>query len=177
MGLLDILCGVAEIVDTLSDKNTYFEIKCNTLEVFEIGTHWVGTARLQGAGEHLQTEKVNFSTKIAMPYEAPSRSTKRDVLRKNLLNWASGTFAKGDKLPKESIVLNPQENCLSCEGFAKKVGNNYEIVTDTTVADCYVSYKLIISKDSSVLGHEDLNYYFKEATTARITSVDVKNGF
>lgn len=177
MGLLDILFGVAEIVDTLSDKNTYFDVKCKNLEIFEIGTNWVGTARVHVAGKHLKTQKVNYTTKISMPYEAPSHSTKRDVLRKNLLNWVSDTFVNGRKLPKECIVLNPQENYLSYEAFAKKNGEDYTITFDPNEAEYYLSFKLNVYKETKVLNFEDLDYYFKAETTARVTSVDVRDGF
>ena len=177
MGLLDILFGVAEIVDTLSDKDTYFEIKCSHLEIFKLETKWKGTAKIFEAGEHLQTEKVDFSTKISMPYESPSHATKRDVLRENLLNWLSDTFANGQRLPKDCIVLNPQENCLSYETFAKKNGEDYMITFDSNEAEYYLSFKLDVFKETKALNFEDLDYYFKAETTARVTSVDVKDGF
>lgn len=33
MGFLDFIFGVAEIADSLSDKNTYFKVTCDTLEM------------------------------------------------------------------------------------------------------------------------------------------------
>lgn len=177
MGFLDVLFGVAEIVDALSDNSDYFRVTCSTLEVFEIGTTWKGTARVSGAGEHIETKKVWYSTKLEMPKEGNSKYTRRGILRKNLYSWVSETFANGVSMPKEAIVLNDSENCLSCEGFAKKVDDKYVITNNQSNAQFYVAYKLNVSKDSNTLGHEDLRYYFKAETTARVTSVDVKDGF
>lgn len=177
MGFLDVLAAAAEIYSAFSDNSTHFKLECSSLEIFEIGTIWQGTARTHGAGNHIETKKVSFETELIMPSENESQRTCRDILRDNLLKWASETFAYGKKLPKEAIVLNNNENCLSCEGFIKQEGSKWVITTNINEAKYYGAYKLFISKKGENLGHEDLDYYFKTPTTARVTSVDVHEGF
>lgn len=177
MGLLDILAGVATVVDAFSDHNTYFNVKCENLEIFEIGSQWKGTARVYGAGEHIKTVPVNYDTVISMPAEESSRYTRRGELRRQLREWVSKNFTESINLPKEFLVLNDSENCLSFEGYAKKVDSDYYITLSSTEAQYYVSYKLNIFQDSKMLGHKDLSYYFIEPTQGRVSSVNVHDGF
>lgn len=177
MGLLDLISAAAAVVDAASGKNTYFVVKCNTLEIFEIGTQWKGTARIHGAGEHIETLKANHNTVISMPDEDSHRYTRRGELRRQLREWASKTFTKGLELPKEFLVLNDGENCLSFEGYAKKIGEDYRVTLTSNGAQYYVSYKLEIYRGSEALGHEELDYYFIQPTIATVDSVDVHDGF
>lgn len=177
MGFLDFLLGAAEIVDALSDKNTYFNVTCDTLEIFEIGTAWEGTARVHAAGKHLKTETVSYSTTIAMPEEGNANYTRRGLLRKNLREWCGKTFANKSTVSKETIVLNKGENCLSCEGFIKKSDGKWIIVNNSRDAEYYGAYKLYLKQGGNDVGHEDLEYYFEAATLGYISSVDVHDGF
>lgn len=177
MGFLDFLLLAADVVDTFSDHDTHFEVVCDTLELFEIGTSWRGTARVHGAGNHVQTQTVNYTTTVTMPDEDDYNRTKRSILRDRLRKWASDTFADGLMLPKEAIVLNDTENCLSCEGFVRKSGNRWVITTNVRNAQYYGAYKLFIKKGSGHVGHEELAYLFTEPTVGYVTSVDVSDGF
>lgn len=177
MGILDILLGAAQIVDALSDNNTYFKVTCDTLEIFEIGTTWEGTARVHSAGKHLRTETVSYSTTIAMPKEGNSNYTRRGLLRKNLREWCGQTFANKSTVSKETIVLNKGENCLSCEGFIKKTSGKWIITNNSKDAEYYGAYKLYLTKEGQDVGYEDLEYYFEADTLGYISSVDVHDGF
>ena len=177
MGFLDFLVGAAGIIDALTDNDVPFTVKCDTLELFEIGTSWRGTARVHGAGAHVRSVNVDYSTTVRMPSEDDYNQTKRDILRKRLRSWASETFANGSTLPKEAIVLNEGENCLTCEGFVTQIGNRWVITSNSRDAKYYGAYKLYIKKRDENIGYEDLQYYFKEETTARIYGVDVHDGF
>lgn len=177
MGLLDVLFGVASILDAVSDDSEKFEIVCTSLELFEIGTTWQGTARVHGAGRHIRTEKKHIKDSISMPKEDTHNHTRRYILRENLLKWAIDTLATGKTVSKDHIVLNPSEECLSFEGFMKQEGNSYKMTTNVSEADYYGAYKLTVYKDGKMLSHEDLHYYFKADTVARISSVNVTKGF
>ena len=113
MAFLELLGLVADIISAFSDHDTHFDVTCDTLELFEISSSWRGTARISGAGNHIRTESVSFSTKVSMPDENESNHTKRDILRERLQKWASESFADAGTLPKDAIVLNSSENCLS----------------------------------------------------------------
>ena len=169
--------GFLDFLDAITDDNTYFNVECTTLEIFEIGTTWKGTARVHGAGNHIETKKVSYQTRVAMPSEDSGNYTRRGWLRKDLRKWAGKTFGTGSELPRESIVLNTTENCLSCEGYAKKVGDTYVLTTKESEAQYYLAYKLNIYKDGNQLGHEDLDYYFKADTQGYVTNVSVKDGW
>lgn len=177
MGLLDVLFVAADIIDMFSDHDTHFEVTCDTLELFEIGTSWKGTARVHGAGAHVCTQSVNYSTTVSMPNEDDHNRTKRGILRDQLRNWASKTFAGGVSLPKEAIVLNESENCLSCEGFVKQVGNQWVITPNMHGAKYYGAYKLFLAKGTEAVGHEELEYLFIAPTVGYVSSVDVSDGF
>ncbi len=177
MGLFDILLGVAEVVDALSDNDTHFDVHCSTLELFEIGTTWNGTARVHGAGNHIRTEKVNYSTTVTMPKEDTNKNTRRGLLRKELREWCGETFANKSTVTKETIVLNDSENCLSCEGYVKKVDVKWILTNSPHNAECYGAYKLYFTKKGEAVGYEDLKYLFMEDTLGYVTSVDVKEGF
>lgn len=174
MGFMDFLVGV---MDVLTDHDTHFKVSCDTLEIFEIGTTWKGTARVHGAGNHIRTEHVDFSTTVTMPDEDDYNRTRRSILRDRLRKWASETLANGTTLPKEAIVLNESENCLSCEGFVKQVGKKWVITTSMREAKYYGAYKLFLSKNGEELGYEELEYFFKAPTVGYVSSVDVHDGF
>lgn len=173
MGLLDFLFVVADTIDTFSDHDTHFKVTCDTLELFEIGTSWQGTARVHGAGSHIRTQAVSYATTVTMPHEDDHDRTKRSILRDRLRKWASETFADGSMLPKEAIVLNDSENCLSCEGFVKQVGNQWIITTNMQDAKYYGAYKLFLKKSGETVGYEELAYLFKAPTVGYVSSVDV----
>lgn len=177
MGFLDFLLAAVDIVDTFTDHDTHFHVTCNTLELFEVGTSWKGTARVHGAGAHVRTETVDYSTTVTMPEEDNYNRTKRSILRDRLRDWASKTFAEGRTLPKEAIVLNESENCLSCEGFVKQVGNRWVITTSMYDAKYYGAYKLFLTKGTESVGYEELEYLFKAPTVGYVSSVDVSDGF
>ena len=177
MGFLDFLLLAADVVDTFTDHDTHFKITCDTLELFEIGTTWKGTARIHGAGAHIQTQTVSYITTVTMPNEDDYNRTKRSILRDRLRKWASETFADGDMLPKEAIVLNETENCLSCEGFVKQIGNKWIITTNIRDAKYYGSYKLFVERSGESIGYEELEYLFKAPTVGYVSSVDVTDGF
>lgn len=177
MGFLDFLLGAAEVIDAFTDHDTHFKVTCDTLELFEIGTSWKGTARVHGAGTHVRTQTVNYTTTVTMPYEDNYNRTKRSILRDRLRDWASKTFADGVMLPKEAIVLNESENCLSCEGFVKQVGGQWIITTSVRDATYYGAYKLFLTKGTENVGYEELEYLFKAPTVGYVSSVDVSDGF
>lgn len=177
MGFLDFLAGVAHVADTLSDHNTYFQVNCNTLEIFEIGTTWKGTARVHGAGNHIRTEKVDYSTTITMPPEDSQDYTRRGSLRKELREWCGKTFANKSTVTKETIVLNEGENCLSCEGFIKKVNGKWVLTNNPNEAEYFGAYKLYLTKEGKDVGYEDLEYLFKADTLGYVSSVSVHDGF
>lgn len=177
MGFLDFLGEVAMVVDALSDNDTHFNVTCNTLEIFEIGTTWKGTARVHGAGEHVRTEKVNYSTTVTMPEEDSHDYTRRGLLRKELREWCGKTFANKSTVTKETIVLNDGENCLTCEGFIRKVGDKWVLTNNSHEAEYYGAYKLYITKEGKDVGHKDLEYLFMAETLGYVSSVDVHEGF
>ncbi len=179
MGFFDILLGAASIIDALSDSGEHFSVTCNTVEVFKIGDHWQGTARIHGAGEHVSTEHVSYNTVITLPKEGNSNYTPRGLLRKSLREWLGENFSTEKSIPKDAIVLNPSENCLSFEGFAKKQAGRWMMVPDYSSATNYVAYKLTLrNKDkNTAVGHDELFELFKAETIARVSRVDVKDGF
>lgn len=176
--LFDVVDVVSDPVSALNDRT--FKVTCSTLEIFEIGTQWEGTARVRGAGEHIRTEKVYYSTSITLPYrDDDSRYTRRGLLRKQLRDWLGSELSTDSKITKESVVLNSHENCLSFQGYIKKVGSKWMLVDDVNDARYYGSYKLFLtdSHDDSKVGHEELSYLFMEETQGYVTRVDVKDGF
>jgi len=177
MGFLDVLFAAADIVSTLTDNDTHFNVSCDTLELFEIGTSWRGTARVHGAGAHVRSQSVDFSTTVTMPSEDDYNRTRRSILRDRMLKWASETFSASGSLPKEAIVLNESENCLSCEGYVKKVGNRWLITSSMKDAEYYGAYKLYLEKGGESIGYEELEYLFKAPTVGYVSSVDVHDGF
>lgn len=177
MGFLDT---ILEVANMFIDNDRKFNVSCKTLEVFEIGTQWKGTARVHGAGEHVETISVSYETTITLPYEDnDSRYTRRGLLRKQLRDWAGNTFSNDNNITKENVVLNPSENCLSIEGFAKRVGNTWKLVDDSYNATNFCSYKLFLTdaQNGSKVGHEELKELFMAETLGRVTSVDVTEGF
>lgn len=177
MGLFDFLSDVVDVLDELTDNDTHYRVSCDTLEIFEIGTTWKGTARVHGAGEHVRTEKVDYSTIVTMPEEDTHDYTRRGLLRKDLREWCGRTFANKSTVTKETIVLNDGEDCLSCQGFIKKVENKWILTTNSHEAEYYGAYKLYLTKDGKDVGHEDLDYLFMADTLGYVSSVNVKEGF
>ena len=173
MGFLDVLLGVAEVVDALTDKDTHYQVSWKTLELFEIGTTWKGTARVHGAGEHIRTVKVNYSTTVTMPAEESHSYTRRGLLRKDLREWCGKEFANKNTVTKETIVLNKGENCLSCEGFVKQVNDKWILTNSAESAEYYGAFKLYLTKGGDDVGYEDLEYLFMADTLGYVTSVDV----
>lgn len=176
MGFLDFLVGAATIVDAVSGfSDTRYNVECKTFELFEIGTTWRGTARVHGAGNHLETIKMNTSTTITKPHNSDApRSLMRDELR----NWAGKNFAYSGSISKDMIVINEGENCISIDGYVKKINGQWKLVNSPANATNFGSFKLYVSESNGKeIGYEELVYLFKEATTARISSVDVTDGF
>lgn len=171
MGIMDLFLSAVTIADALSDKSEYFDVKCNVVEVFKIGDSWQGTARVHGAGSHVSSDSVNYSTTIKLPDESHGSYTERGLLRKELFTWLGNNFSVEGSVPKEALVLNPSENCLSFEGFAKKLGGKWMVTANEYTATNYVSYRLVVSrkKDGKILGHDELDYLFKKPTTAYVT--------
>ena len=177
MGFWDFLGEVATVVDSLSENDTHFNVTCDTLEIFEISTIWKGTAKIHGAGEHVRTENVNFSTTVTMPEEDTHNYTRRGLLRKDLREWCGRTFANTETVAKETIVLNDNENCLSCEGFIKKLNNKWVLTSSSRDAEYYGAYKLYITQDGTDVGHKDLEYLFVADTLGYISNTSIKEGF
>ena len=177
MGFFDFLLEVASVASAFADHDTHFQVTCDTLEIFKIGNNWKGTARVHGAGEYVRTEMVNYSTTITMPAEESQNYTRRGLLRKSLREWCGKTFANKSTVSKETIVLNNGENCLSCEGFIKKVNGKWIITTNSKDAEYYGAYKLYFTKEGEDVGYEDLEYYFMADTLAYVSSVSVHDGF
>ena len=176
--LLDVVDVVSDPVSAMYDKE--YKVSCTSLEIFEIGTQWKGTARIHGAGEHIKTVNVNYGTTITLPYrDDDAHYTRRGLLRKQFREWAGKIFSDDGKITKENVVLNPSENCLSVEGFAREVGNKWLIVDNASDASHFCSYKIFLTdvQNNTKVGHEKLNDLFMAETLGRITSVDVKEGF
>ena len=173
MGFLDFLGDVATIVDAITDNNTHYHVTCKTLEIFEIGSSWKGTARVHGAGEHVRTEHVDFSTTVTMPEKDSHDYTRRGLLRKDLREWCGRTFANKSTVTKETIVLNNSEDCLSCEGFIKKVGSKWIITTNSREAEYYGAFKLFLTQNGQDVGHEELDYLFMADTLGYVSNVSV----
>ena len=171
---------VATVLDAISGPSgTKYNVECESFELFEIGTSWRGTARVHGAGEHLQTMKVNASTTVFLPRnDDNSYYTPRGLLRKELREWAGREFALSGTISKDMIVLNDGENCLSIEGYVKKHNGSWKLVNGPGNGTHYGSYKLCISEvGGAEIGHEELYQLFKAETLGRVSSVDVSDGF
>lgn len=179
MGFLDFLFAAATVIDAFSDNDEHFSVTCDVVEVFKIGEQWQGTARVHGAGAHVSTEHVSYNTEITLPKEGNSNYTPRGLLRKSLRDWLGKTFSTEKSIPKDAIVLNPTENCLSFEGFAKKQSGKWMMVSNYSSATNYVSYKLVVYNKTkkAAVGHDELFELFKADTIARVSRVDVKDGF
>lgn len=180
MGFLDFLVAAAEVVDLFSGNGgSKYSVKCECLELFEIGTTWKGTARIHGAGKHLETIKMNDSTTLVLPNkDDDSRYTPRGLLRKDLREWVGKMYALCGSISKEMVVLNDGENCLTIEGFVKKIDGNWKLVNTSSDATHFGAYKLnVVDNENKPVGHEDLKYLFKADTLGRVVSVDVTDGF
>ena len=180
MGFLEFLGGAAMVLDALSGPSgKKYDVECESFELFEKGTTWRGTARVHGAGEHLETIKVNASTTLFLPdHTDSSKYTERGLLRKDLREWAGEEFALLKVISKDMVVLNEGENCLSIEGFVKKVDGKWKIVNDAGKGTHYGAYKLCFTeRNGDAVGYEELHYLFKADTVGRVTSVDVHDGF
>ena len=180
MGFLDFLGFVAEVADSFSGDCKYYIVECDTVEIFEIGEHWVGTARVHGAGKHIKTQSVSYQTTIAYPNKDDnSRYTRRGMLRKDLREWLAENFSTLNSIPKEAVVLNSSEQCLSFEGFANNKNGKWLVVPNGNNATNFVSYKLFVYERDGhkMVGHDELSYLFKEDTIGYVSSVDVKDGF
>ncbi len=174
MGFFDLVSGIADIMSGVTPE---VQLVCNTLELFELGTTWRGTARVHGAGRHIATEKVNYSTTasgMGRDYDYHQNAT---YMRRDLMDWANASFTNGVKLPEEAIVLNEGENCLTCEGFVKKVGGKWVITPNASEAEYYGAFKIIGTQNGTVLGNKDLDHWFKCHTKTRIMSIDITDGF
>ena len=125
----------------------------------------------------MRTIAVDYSTTVTMPKEDDLDCTRRGILRRRLREWCGKTFANKSTVAKEVIVLNDDENCLSCQGFVKEIDGKWIITNDSRDATHYGAYKLFITKGGEDVGHEDLNYYFMADTVGYVTSVDVHDGF
>lgn len=182
MGFGDILFGALEIVSALSDiadSKQIYTAKCTSLEIFEIGTEWRGTARVHGAGRHVKTERMNLSKKLTLPKEGTSQYTPRGLLRRDFRNWAGDTMTANKKpLTKDAVVINDSESCLSVEGFIKKVDGKWLLTTNANDAQYYGSYKIaLIDERDTQVDYKELVYLFKAETLGRVSSVDVTDDF
>ena len=176
--LFDVVDVLSDPVSAMYDKK--YQVSCTTLEIFEIGSQWRGTARIHGAGEHIKTVKVNYETTITLPYrDDDSRYTRRGLLRKQLREWVADTFTQENIISKESIILNPSENCLSVEGFGIITNGKWMLVNDAIDATNFCSFKLSLTDttDDSRVGYNKLNELFMEDTLGYVSSVDVSEGF
>lgn len=167
------------LFDIFQDKNEYYYIQCDTVEVFELGETWQGTARVHGAGRHISTDRVSYSNSFTLCNYGALRATPRDDMRFELHQWLSNTFSLEHSVPDEALVLNPSENCLSFEGFAQKVNGKWMITSSYQAASHYVAFKLLVYKEKkkncldgkTLLGNKELSYLFMDPTTVRV-SVD-----
>lgn len=181
MGFLDLLVTGLTAYETVSNivsgDSKYYKVKCRNVEVFELREVWRGTAKVYEAGEHISSDSTCYNDKIAYPNKDDnSRYTRRGVLRKNLRESLANYYSLGQAIDKESIILNPSEDCLSLEGFAKKVNGKWMLTKNASNATNYVSYKLFFAEESTnkPVRNEELRYLFIEETLGRITRVDVK---
>lgn len=182
MGFGDILFGAIKIASALSDiseSEQIYTAKCTSLEIFEIGTEWRGTARIHGAGRHVKTERVSLSKKLILPREGNSQYTARGLLRRDFRNWAGETMTVNkNPLTKDAVVINDSESFLSVEGFIKKVDGKWLLTTNANDAQYYGSYKIaLIDERNTQVDYKDLVYLFKAETLGRVSSVSVKDGF
>lgn len=182
MGFGDILFGALEIVSALSDIADSKQIctaKCTSLEIFEIGTEWRGTARVHGAGRHVKTEKMNLTKKLTLPKEGTSQYTPRGLLRRDFRAWAGENMAANKKpLTKDAVVLNDSESCLSVEGFIKKADGKWLLTITANDAQYYGSFKVVlIDEHNTQVDHKELHYLFKAETLGRVSSIDVTDSF
>lgn len=180
MGFLDFLGDVALVLDSVSGPSgKKYTVKCESFELFEIGTTWRGTVRVQGAGAHLQTIKTNATTTIFLPDRSDnSQYTERGLLRKDLREWVGKNFSLSGSIAKDMVMLNEGENCLSIEGYVKKVNGTWKFTSGSGSATNYGAYKLIITDEKgNLVGNEELFYLFKADTLGRVSSVDVSDGF
>ncbi len=176
MGLLDFLLEVADVLTSESGKK--YTASCETFELFEIGTTWRGTARIHGAGNHLETIKMNISNSLTLPDEGTVDHTPRGLLRRDFLKWASENFAYSGNIAKDMIILNEGENCLSVEGYVKKRSDSWKLVSSSADATHYGAFKVYLyDKNGAMVGHTELSHLFLEATRGYVTSVDVTDGF
>lgn len=179
MGLLDILGTVATVADMFIDHDEKFIVKCDTIEVFQIGDSWQGTVRVHGAGTHVSSDSVSYSTTIKLPESGNTTYTPRGLLRKQLRDWLGEKFSIEGSIPKEAVVLNASENCLSFEGYAKKVSGIWKMTSSLNSATHFVAYKLFVYHENNkqAVGHDELFELFKAPTVGYVTSVDVHDGF
>ena len=120
MGFLKFLGELAK--DFLEPSGTKYNVECKSFELFEIGTVWRGTARVHGAGAHVETVSVNVTTTVFLPdHSDNSKYTERGLLRRDLREWAGKEFALSGEISRDMVILNDGENCLSVEGYVKKV--------------------------------------------------------
>lgn len=173
MGFFDFLGDVVDAIDELTDNDTHYRVNCKVLELFEIGTTWKGTARVHGAGAHFNTIDVDYTTTITMPAEESHDYTRRGLLRKDLREWCGRTFANKSTVTKETIILNESEDCLSCEGFVKKIGDKWILTNNSHEAEYYGAYKLYLTQNGKDVGHEDLDYLFMADTLGYVSDVSV----
>lgn len=180
MDIFNFLGSAAMFLDALSGPSgKKYDVSCESFELFEKGTTWRGTARVHGAGAHLETIMVNANTTLFLPDRSDnSQYTPRGLLRKSLREWAGQQFAFLGTISKDMVVLNEGENCLSIEGFVKKVNDKWKLVNDAGKGTHYGAYKLCLTeKNGSVIGYEELYHLFKADTIGRVSSVDVHDGF
>ena len=177
MGLFDFLFEVAGAVDELKGTKRY-TAKCETFELFEIGSTWRGTARVKGPGNHIETIDMNISKELELPYEGTYQYTPRGLLRKSFRKWIGENFAYSGNIAKEMVMLNDDESCLSVDGYVKKVGGKWKLLNSSSGATNYGSFKVFVyDRNGDIVGHEELSYLFLEDTLGYITSVDVTDGF
>ena len=180
MDFFDFLGGMATILDATSGPSgKKYTVECESFELFEIGTTWRGTVRVQGAGRHLETITVDATTTVFLPDRSDnSQYTERGLLRKDFREWVGKNFSLSGSIAKDMVMVNEGENCLSIEGYVKKVNGTWKFTSGSGSATNYGAYKLILTDEKgNLVGNEELFYLFKADTLGRVSSVDVSDGF
>lgn len=173
MGLLDFMAEVYQVSSNMRDlKGVDYDVSCTHAELFEISTVWKGTARMYGAGNHIQTIPANYSTTINVPTE--KGIVQRDDLRKSMKQWLSKTFFAGNVIPRGCIVLNEAENCLSCEGFAKDNAGKWLVTNSAASATRFISFKIFLSLNGNEIDHDELYRLFYENNKIGVGVNDVE---
>lgn len=159
-GLGELVLDLILLGEDLKDKGHPYRIEAKTVEVFELSNKWKGTVRSSGAGRHISTQKIDCCTNITL-----SKDKDIDSFRKEFRRWVGKNFSNEDIIPKDCVKLNANENCLSVEGYAKKVNNKWRIVFNTSDASNYIAIKINAYDKNNILERAQLNRLFVETKT------------